>query len=135
MRGGCTNRLTPRLGRAAQQPVPKLQNKSLPGTQPRGRSANASSAEPPLPACEPPAPAGAQKVCCDFLGGRGGRWPGRGGCSFREGPLVGAALAWGLRQDEPSPGSERRGRNVASPRGGCSYSASLRISGLLVKGM
>lgn len=57
-RRGCTNRLTPRPGRAAQQPVPKLQNKSFPGTQPRGRSANESSAEPPLPSRKPPAPAG-----------------------------------------------------------------------------
>lgn len=41
----------------------------------------------------------------------------------------------GLRQDEPSLRSERRGRNVASLCRRWSYSASLRVSGLLVKGM
>lgn len=72
-RRGCTNRLTPRRGRAAQQPVPKLQNKSFPGTQPRGRSANESSAEPPLPSRKPPAPAGGctENLLGFFWGGKG----------------------------------------------------------------
>lgn len=78
-RRGCTNRLTPRPGRAAQQPVPKLQNKSFPGTQPRGRSANESSAEPPLPSRKPPAPAGGRTgnlLGFFFLGEKGmaGKW-------------------------------------------------------------
>lgn len=78
-RRGCTNRLTPRPGRAAQQPVPKLQNKSFPGTQPRGRSANESSAEPPLPSRKLPAPAGGRTgnlLGFFFLGEKGmaGKW-------------------------------------------------------------
>lgn len=126
-RRGCTNRLTPRPGRAAQQPVPKLQNKSFPGTQPRGRSANESSAEPPLPSRKPPAPAGGctGNLLGFFFGGKRG-WLGSGGCSFH---LEG--LGW----DEPSPGSERGGRNVASLHGGRSSPASLRVSGPLVKGV
>lgn len=124
-RRGCTNRLTARPGRAAQQPVPKLQNKSFPGTQPRGRSANESSAE--LPRREPPAPAGGRAL--NLLGGFGGEK--RGGWEVEDAFFHLEGLGW----DEPSPGREWGGGNVASLHGGRSSPASLRVSGPLVKGV
>lgn len=125
-RRGCTNRLTPRPGRAAQQPVPKLQNKSFPRTQPRGRSANWTSLRQSRRS--PGANrrllrAGTHGTCWDFSLGERGRL-GSGGCSFHLG-----RLGW----DEPSAGSERGGGNVASLCGGRSSPASLRVSGRSLK--
>lgn len=99
--------------------------KSFPGTQPRGRSANESSAE--LPWRRAPAPAGgrAPHLLGDFGGEKGGGWEledalfiqgGSGGMSPRQGESGG-------------------GGNVASLHGGRSSPASLRVSGPLVKGV
>lgn len=123
-RRGCTNRLTPRPGRAAQQPVPKLQNKSFPRTQPRGRSANWTSLRQSRRS--PGANRGSRgrartEPAGILLWGKG---LGSGGCSFHLG-----RLSW----DEPSAGSERGGGNVASLCGGRSSPASLRILGRSLK--